>query len=145
MSTETEDTKLPEIPADMPAGKIIGTYIAMRDRIKAREDVHKKELQPAKKMLEALGNRLLDELNKAGGNGIQADTGTAYRTERTTASISDGQAFRDYVIANELWDVLDWKANGTAVKDHINEFGAPPPGVNLNTVFTVGVRRANEK
>jgi len=38
--------------------------------------------------------------------------------------------------------LLDRKANVTAVVDFIEENNAPPPGVNLNQVYVVGVRRS---
>lgn len=135
----------PALPENLPIGKMIGMYVKLRDRIKAKEDEMKVALKPAKEMLESLNNRILDELNKAGGDSLKADTGTAYRTARTTASLADPSAFRDYVIANELFDMVDWKANAKAVQDHNEEFGALPPGVNVSTVYLVGVRRPSEK
>jgi hypothetical protein len=50
-----------------------------------------------------------------------------------------------YVIDNNLFDLLDRKANVTAVKDHVKEKGALPPGVNLSAIETVGVRRPSAK
>lgn len=139
-----EKPKVPTLPENIPVGKLTGMYVKLRDRIKKTEQRHKEELAGAKDLLMQMGTRLLDELNKCGGDSIASPEGTAYRTERVSASISDASQFRDYVIANELFDMLDWKANPTAVKDHITEFGAAPPGINLNTAFTVGVRRGKE-
>jgi len=45
------------------------------------------------------------------------------------------------VIGSEAWDLLDRKANVTAVSDFIEENNAPPPGVNFSTTYVVGVRR----
>lgn len=133
------------LPDNLPLDKLIGMYVKLRDRIKAKDDEAKAAIKPAKELLELMNNRILDELNKAGGDSIKAPTGTAYRTSRTTASLADPAAFRDFVIANELFDMVDWKANAKAVQDHNQEFGALPPGVNVATVFLVGVRRPGEK
>jgi hypothetical protein len=44
------------------------------------------------------------------------------------------------VIGTEQWDLLDKKANVTAVTDYLNENGVLPPGVKYSTRFDVGVR-----
>jgi hypothetical protein len=140
-----EAPQIPTISPDLNAEQLIGQYIKLRDRIKEAEAAEKEKMKPAKLYLQALNDRLLDNLNKAGGDGIKTAMGTAYRTERATATISDPSAFRDFVIANGEFDMLDWKANAPAVKDYIGEIGAEPPGVKLTTAYTVGVRRAGEK
>ena len=48
----------------------------------------------------------------------------------------------DFVIANAAWDLLDRKANVTAVEEFIKSKAAPPPGVNYSSTFVAGVRRA---
>jgi hypothetical protein len=48
----------------------------------------------------------------------------------------------DYVIQHNAWDLIDRKANVTAVEGFINQHNSPPPGVNFASVFVAGVRRA---
>lgn len=144
VTDEGNKPAVPPLPDTLTSGQLIAMYVKLRDRIKATEQKHKDELAPAKALLEQMSTRLLDALNKDQTDSIAGNAGTAYRTERASASIADGQAFRDHVIANELWDLLDWKANPTAVKDYIAEYSAPPPGVNLNIAYTVGVRRSGK-
>ena len=56
--------------------------------------------------------------------------------------MEDVQAFQNYVVANELFEMLDWKANVKAVEDFLKEFGELPPGVKFTTTNLVGVRRS---
>lgn len=135
------DTPTEKLPAD----KLIDRYVKLRDRIKEADDAHKAKVKPAREMLESLNNQLLELLNATGGDGIKTPNGTAYRTEKKSASLEDAAAFKDFVIANELFDMLDLKANVTAVEDYNKEFGALPPGVKFSSAFIVGVRRASEK
>lgn len=137
--------QIPQIPDNLAADVLIDQYVKLRDRLKKADDEHKKKMDPAKQYLEALNNRLLQTLNTAGGESIKTARGTAYRTEKKSATIKDSVAFRDYVVANELFDMVDWKANATAVEEHIKDFEGTPPGVEFTTVFLVGVRRAGEK
>jgi hypothetical protein len=98
-------------------------------------------MKPYKEMLDKLNSVLLDHLNTINGESVRTDTGTVYRTEKKAASLADPDAFMRYVIGSEAWDLLDRKANVTAVSDFIEENNAPPPGVNFSTTYVVGVRR----
>lgn len=117
-------------------------YIKLRDRIKEIETRHKEELKPFKDTLEKLNSVILQHLTQVGGESIRTSAGTAYVTEKKSASLADPQAFMEYVIGNDAWDLLDRKANVSAVADYINENNAPPPGVNYSSTFVVGVRRS---
>jgi hypothetical protein len=117
-------------------------YVKLRDIIKAKKDAHKKELEPFNETLERLNSVLLAHLNGMSVNSAATNSGTVYKTEKKTASLADAQAFMDFVIANNAWDLLDRKANVAAVEGHINTNNIPPPGVNFTSTFVVGVRRA---
>jgi hypothetical protein len=130
-----------EHPPTVDISKRVDQYVRLRDLIKTKEDEHKAVLKPYKEMLEKLNSVLLDHLNTINGESVRTDTGTVYRTEKKAASLADPDAFMRYVIGSEAWDLLDRKANVTAVSDFIEENNAPPPGVNFSTTFVVGVRR----
>lgn len=129
-----------EIPASID--ELVSQYVRLRDKIKEADDAHKAKLKDAKEHLENLNNTLLDRLNQVGGESVKTSSGTVYRTTKRSASIADGDAFRQFVINNEAFDLVDWRANPNAVDDFIKEEKAPPPGVNFATHFVVGVRRA---
>lgn len=130
-----------EHPPTVDISKRVDQYVRLRDLIKTKEDEHKAVLKPYKEMLEKLNSVLLDHLNTINGESVRTDTGTVYLTEKKAASLADPDAFMRYVIGSEAWDLLDRKANVTAVADFIEENNAPPPGVNFSTTFIVGVRR----
>ncbi|RZN09703.1 hypothetical protein CWO91_16880 [Bradyrhizobium genosp. SA-3] len=122
--------------------KRVEQFVKLRDMIKQKNDEHKKLMKPYNETLEQLNALLLAHLNGQSANSVATDAGTVYRTEKKSASLADAEAFMDFVIANGAYDLLDRKANVTAVEDHIKEHNAPPPGVNFTSTFTVGVRRA---
>lgn len=121
---------------------LIDLYVKLRDRIAEADAAHKEKVKPAREMLEALNGQILARLNEFGGDSIKTRFGTAYRTEKKSATIQDAQMFRDFVIANQAWDIADWKANAPAVADFVQTEGALPPGVNYTTAYVVGVRRS---
>ena len=122
--------------------EIVAQFVKLRDKIKEADDAHKAKTKDAREYLDKLNGKLLERLNEIGGESVKTGAGTVYRTTRRSATIADGETFRQFVITNEAFDIVDWKANANAVDDFIRSEGTPPPGVNFTTAFTVGVRRA---
>lgn len=121
---------------------LVDQFVKLRDKIKAADDAHKAKMSPAREYLEVLQGKLLDRLNEIGGESVKTPAGTCYRTTRRSASIADGEAFRKFIIDNDAFDIVDWRANALAIEDFIEANQSPPPGVNFSKTFTVGVRRA---
>jgi hypothetical protein len=120
----------------------VAQYVALRDLIKAKEAEHKEKIKPLKDTLEKLNGVMLSHLDKIGGDSVKTGHGTVYRSAKESASIADMSAFWTFVVVNGDFDLVDKKANVTAVKDYIEKNKAPVPGVNYSKHFVVGVRRA---
>lgn len=130
-----------EIPLPENMDELVNQVVMVRDKLKEADDAHKKKTEVARVYKERLEAKLLEKLNEMGGESVKTPHGTAYRTTRRSASIADGNAFRSYVVSNNAYDIVDWKANAPAIDDFIKANGSPPPGVNFTTAYTVGVRR----
>lgn len=129
-------------PSKLDISKRVDQYVRLRDEIKRLDDEHKERMKGHREVLEKLNNVLLSHLNDINGDSVRTDTGTVYRSAKKSASLADPDAFMRFVIGEQAWDLLDRKANVTAVADFIEENESPPPGVNFSTTFVVGVRRA---
>lgn len=125
--------------------KRVQQFIMIRDALKVLEDKHETEKAPlleAKKLVEGWLQQFMET---ARCESIKTQYGTCHFTSRTTASVADPQAFMDFVIQNKQFDLLDRRANATAVREYVKDHqGAQPPGVNLSTIRTVGVRRPDK-
>lgn len=122
--------------------ELVEQMVKVRDKIKEADDAHKAKTKVARDYKEQLEAQLLAKLNDVGGEAVKTAHGTVYRTTRRSATIADGDVFRQFVIANDAYDLVDWRANANAVDDFIKQEQTPPPGVNFTTAYTVGVRRA---
>lgn len=131
-----------EIPLPDTIDALVEQMVKTRDKLKEADDAHKERTKVARDYKERLEAALLAKLNEVGGESVKTAHGTVYRTTRRSATIADGGTFREFVIGNEAFDLVDWKANANAVDDFIKNEGTPPPGVNFTTAYTVGVRRA---
>lgn len=129
----------------MNTSELIGTFVQIRDLLKEMEEQYQNRRKPLvdKQMaISALLQKFLED-NKM--DSLKTEAGTCYVSTRTTASLADPDAFMRYVIENKAFDLLDRRANATAVKDFVQEHNNLPPGCNLNTISTVGVRRGSDK
>lgn len=132
-NTETQDQ------ADF--SKSVDQFVKLRDKVKAIKDRHKTELEPYNTAMEQLNALLLSRLEHIGADSVKTGAGTVYRTERCSASIADMTAFWNFVTRTDDWNLVDRRANVSAVKDAIDD-GKIVPGVNFTRSYIAGVRRA---
>ena len=127
----------------MTVDQMVSYYLGLRNKIKEEDDAHKAKMKPMREALDTLEGMLLSAVQTTGGDSISVKgVGTVYKTTKKAATIADGDAFRRHVIGSEDFELIDWRANVSAVEARIAADGEPPPGVNWSTHVTVNVRKA---
>jgi hypothetical protein len=129
------------MPNPVNIEKRVQQYVALRDHIRAIKERHKAELKAPNETLEKLNSVLLGHLNAIGGVNVGTAYGTVYKTTKKSASVADMSAFWTYVVSQGDFDMVDKRANPTAVEAYIEANGTTPPGVNWNVLEVVGVQR----
>ena len=119
----------------------VALYLKARDAVKSIENRHKEELAGPKKVQEILTGRLIEHMNQTNTTQLKSAHGTCYTSVRYTASLADADAFMKHVISTQDFDLLDRRANSTAVQAYIKKNNIQPPGCNLSAHRTVGVRK----
>ncbi len=126
--------------------KRIAQYVAIREKLREMDAAHEEARKPLEEGINHLASILMDNLDRLGVSSMKTAFGTCYSSTRTTASVSDGDAFMSFVIANQEFDLLERRASATAVKAYVQEHdGNLPPGVNLNHLRSIGVRKPSAK
>lgn len=138
-TTSAIEDDAPEIKG-LPAQRL-DEYVRIRERRRQLKKLYETEDAPFKETENLLLAWLLRYLTTNGLENIKTPVGTAFLTTKATASLKDPDEFMKYVLANSRFDLLDRKANTTAVKQFLKENNALPPGVNLSPVMTVGVHK----
>lgn len=118
-------------------------FIVVRDTIKQMDDAHKETMKPWRELQEQLTGVIQKFMSENKLENLRTSYGTCYTLTKRTASLADPEAFMKYVIANSAFDLIDRRANSTAVQAFVKEHNALPPGCNLNSIETIGVRRAS--
>jgi hypothetical protein len=122
-------------------GELIQLYLETRDAKEALEKMHKQHLRRYTSVMAKIEGKLMTHLNEHNVQSLASKDAIAYLSTKRAASIRDATAFQNYVIENRAWDMLDWKANVTAVGDFITENEHAPPGVVLNSVVVLRIAR----
>ena len=121
--------------------KRVGQYVQVRDALKRLDEEHDAKRKPLVELQQILSGKLQEALTANNAYSLKTEAGTCYISTRYTASLADPDAFMTYVTATRSFDLLDRRANATAVKEYIGKYNSLPPGCNLNAIQTVGVRR----
>jgi hypothetical protein len=116
-------------------------FIKCREKRRALKKAFTDEDKPLAEMESLLSASIQKRLTELGAENVRTSHGTCFLTHRTTASLADPDAFMQYVIQNGMFELLDRKANATAVKDYVKKNGQLPPGANLSTIQTIGVHK----
>lgn len=141
------NTATPGVSAPPPdISKIVAQYVQLRDRKRLLEKQHGEQLKPFADLMEELEGMMLNYMQRTGSNSIATDGGTAYLSTVPRATVKDASAFRSWVIANNLFELADWRANAPRIFEYINEHnGQVPPGVNPSSFTSVRFRSPGEK
>jgi hypothetical protein len=126
------------------ADERVEQYLFYRNRLKEMDDRHEAERSPLVQVLSMLSGWLQKFLDDAKVDSVKSKHGTFYKSTRYTASLEDAEAFMRHVIGTGEFELLDRKANATAVKAFVEEHKTLPPGVKLTPMTTVGVRKGKE-
>jgi hypothetical protein len=115
-------------------------YVEVRDAIQKLQDKHELELKPLLEIKELLSARIQAFMRANNLQNLRTRAGTCTLSVRHSATIMDGEAFMSLVKEGN-WDLIERRANSTAVKDWVEQHNELPAGVNLTAVQTLGVRR----
>ncbi len=122
---------------------LIDKYVELRDRKKALEEGHKKELAPYKQALEKLEAHFQEHMQEQGLNSLKSSHGTVYQSEVSNAKVHDFEAALNYVLENERYDLLERRINKSALQSILEEgVSDEVPGVELTRAKKINVRRS---
>ena len=130
---EVVDAKLDELV------KVYLTIRNERERLEAEWSVKDKEL---KQELDVLAQTFMVHCNESNAKSIRTDYGTIMRKLNERYTVSDGEAFRKFVMDNQMPELLEARI-AQNFKEFIAERKADglPPGVNVMREFTIVVRK----
>jgi len=140
--TSRRRTDMSDAPVVTTVDAVVERYIKLRDRKKEMKSEFDKKVEVIDTALERCEAFLLNLLNSQGAESIRTSFGTAYVSLKTSASVSDREAFLGYVREHNEWSMLDVRANKTVIDEYRREKEDLPPGVNWSAIRSVNIRRS---
>lgn len=131
----------------MDIDKKVEQFIALRDKRRALKAQFEEADKSLRVLQETLEGQLSAFMSANKTENLKTAHGTCYTTVRYSASLADADAFMNFVIGHQAFDLLDRRANATACRDYLAEHKDMPliPGCNLSALEHVGVRRKSTK
>ena len=125
----------------MRTDELIGKYIRLRDKKAQMKKEFEAQVAPLDAALRKVEAILLKSFDELGVESMRTEEGTAYAATRSSTSVADRDAFFGWVIQQEAWEMLESRANKTAVIHWRDAEGMLPPGINYYEERTINVRR----
>jgi len=117
-------------------------YIAARDRRAQRKAAYNEEDAADKMKQEKIEIEFLRRFQERGIDSVSIrNVGTAYKSTRSSATVADWDAFLDYVVSNEAWELLERRVNKTALEQIKEVEGDLAPGTNWSETVVINFRR----
>jgi hypothetical protein len=121
---------------------LVRMFVKVRDELAKRKEAYEESIKPLTEIKSKLEGRMLAFLDQSGQTSAKTQYGTCFTTVKDRASLADPDAFMAFVMKKGLFELLDRRANATAVKDFVENEGTLPPGVNFHSYKALSVRRS---
>lgn len=125
----------------MKVNEIVERYIELRDRKSAIKKEYEEKVAKLEQVLTKMEAVLLKHFDETGAESVRTDAGTAYKSNRTSATVGDWDAFLAHVQRTEAWEMLEHRASKRAVEEYKAANDDLPPGINWSSEVVVNIRR----
>ena len=126
----------------MKISELVAKYVELRDKKAEFKNEYEAKVAKLDEVLDKIESTLLKTFETTGMDSVKTEFGTAYTTERTTASVADKDAFMSFVKAREDWHLMEVRASKTAIQQYKDEHQDLPPGINWRSERVVNIRRS---
>ena len=124
--------------------RLVAAYIKMRDRRAELLRQYEAEDADIKTQMEAVEGKLLDLCKEIGVDTLGSKHGKVMRTVKTRYWTSDWDSLHKFVLQHKMPELLERRISQTTMKQLLEENpDAMPPGLNIDSRYTVTIRRAS--
>lgn len=139
-----EEVKDRVTPVDL--GKLTTIYIKIRDRRADNKRTFDSEDTDLKEQMEVLEAQMLDVCKEMNADSIRTPHGTIIRSIKSRYWTNDWDSMYTFIEETSAFGLLEKRLHQTNMKDFLAENpDLYPMGLNVESEFTVVVRRSKEK
>lgn len=129
--------------SDTPnAEKLTSIYLKIKDKRAELSAKFKEEDSALSDQLDKVKKALLDYCEEQGVDSVKTSSGLFYRSARTRYWTSDWSSMHEFILENEVPELLDKRVNQNNIKQYLEENpDKVPKGLNVDSEYIVSVRR----
>jgi len=118
----------------------IKKYIECRKVIEKINSMAKAKIAEVNKVMQSLEADITAAADAEGLDQIPTEHGTGYWSTLYSCKLASPDDFVEYIKRHDAFHLVDKRANKTAVREHLAEYGELPPGVDLSSYRKFNVR-----
>ncbi len=122
--------------------QVIAAYRTLRSQKETIEERHKTELAPLKENMNKCLAWLQNKLQTQGLTNFKCPSGIAFLQNTNSVTVQDWEEFFTWVKTNDAPAFLERRAALSVVQEYVEANGQLPPGLSMNSVVEVRVRKA---
>ena len=126
----------------LTAEKLTTVYLKIKDKRSELSAEFKEKDAELVEQLDKVKKALLDYCEEQGVNSVRTSAGLFYRSAKTRYWTSDWSSMHDFILENEVPELLDKRVNQSNMKQYLEENpDLVPKGLNVDSEYVVSVRR----
>ncbi len=127
--------------SNAPSGQLAEMYVEAR----RQRDAHRRLDKKWGAKMEFIGRFIRARMAKEKTDGFNAIGHTVYTYTLNTARVIDPEAFIKHIQETQDFSLIERRASQEACSLYQDEVGEPPPGVMLEGIEKLGVRKGKSK
>lgn len=127
---------------DVKADKLVKAYVKIRDKRKQLTEEFEKQDKSLQESLDLIESELLEICKEMGADSIRTEFGTVSRKVLKRYWTNDWHSFYKFLMEHEAPELLEKRIAQTNMVTFLEENpDVLPPGLNVDSRYTVSVRR----
>lgn len=136
MASKTETLEDPKLK------KLVRVYLKMKTKRDEITQAYKEEEKILAEQMDKVKGALLDYCRENGVEGARTQDGLFYRTVSTMYSTNDWTSMGEFIVENNLPQLLEKRLHQGNVKQYLEENpDALLPGLNVDSRYQISIRR----
>jgi hypothetical protein len=126
----------------LTAEKLTTVYLKIKDKRSELSAEFKEKDAELLDQLDKVKKALLEYCEEQGVDSVRTSAGLFYRSARTRYWTSDWSSLHEFILENEVPELLDKRVNQSNMKQFLEENPSlVPKGLNVDSEYVVSVRR----
>jgi uncharacterized protein YqeY len=128
---------------EISADKLVAVYIKMRDKRAELLREYEDSDSGVKTQMELVEAKLLELCKSVGADSLKTKHGTVMRGVKTRYWTSDWASMHKFILEHQMPDLLEKRISQSTLKQLLDENpDLMPPGINVDSKYSVTVRRS---